>query len=295
MSKVIDVRSDGGELVILGKAIVLPSSTTDGADLPLDGSVRFNPDSGAAQVYTGGSWAPLGDTGGAHTHTIAQVTGLVDALAGKSSTIHVHPFNEVPGLQAALDTKSPVGHQHSIANVINLQEGIDALQTSINDLGTSKANTTHTQAISTVTGLQGILDGKANTVHVHTPSAITGLSEQLTLAAQISTNFYVYGMPEDEEEYVHIATQVVHYPANFAGSFVSTSIRPSAPVTINIIHEHLLVGSVVIDAVQGVGTLSTISTQGVIVSPGEKLTFKFPVVHDPELRNVAFALIGVRP
>lgn len=66
-----------------------------------------------------------------HNHTIVQVTGLGDALDGKSDVGHGHTWDQVSekpgtfpstiplvsGLQAALDSKSGTGHTHTKAQV----------------------------------------------------------------------------------------------------------------------------------------------------------------------------------
>lgn len=73
MSKIIDVRKSGGELVVLGKAVVLPRSSTDGAAMPLDGSLRFNPTSGVlgeVEIFKNDMWNIIGagsGTGGGGT------------------------------------------------------------------------------------------------------------------------------------------------------------------------------------------------------------------------------------
>lgn len=66
-----------------------------------------------------------------HTHPMSQVTGLQDALDGKSNVGHSHTWDQVTskpgtfpstialvaGLQAALDGKSATGHTHTKAEV----------------------------------------------------------------------------------------------------------------------------------------------------------------------------------
>ena len=88
------------------------------------------------------SWAsitgkPSTFTPSAHTHAVADVTGLQSALDGKqpagsyAPTSHVHTIANVTGLQAALDGKQPAGsyaaasHTHTIADVTGLQTALD--------------------------------------------------------------------------------------------------------------------------------------------------------------------------
>lgn len=60
---VIDVRGRS-DLVILGKSLVLPTSIDDENHSPLDGSIRFNSDTGWPQLYANGAWTDLGGGGG---------------------------------------------------------------------------------------------------------------------------------------------------------------------------------------------------------------------------------------
>ena len=52
-----------------------------------------------------------------HEHTIAEVTGLEDALSAAGTAEHTHSMSEVEGLEAALDGKANAGHQHSWGDV----------------------------------------------------------------------------------------------------------------------------------------------------------------------------------
>lgn len=88
----------------------------------------------------------LGAAAASHNHTIAEVTGLSDALAGKSDTGHVHTIAEVTGLQDDLDGKADNGHTHAIADT---------------------------------TGLQDALDGKSDTGHSHTSANITDFADKV--------------------------------------------------------------------------------------------------------------------
>jgi hypothetical protein len=82
--------------------------------------------------------------------------------------------------QTALNGKADTSHTQAISTVTGLQAALDA-----------KAATSHTQAISTVTGLQTALDGKATSSHTHAISAITDLQTTLTsLQSQINAAPY---------------------------------------------------------------------------------------------------------
>ena len=78
--------------------------------------------------------------------TYATATALSTGLAGKANTAHTHTIANVTGLQTALDGKQPKG---DYATSKALTEGL-----------AGKANTAHTHTIANVTGLQDALNGK---------------------------------------------------------------------------------------------------------------------------------------
>lgn len=78
--------------------------------------------------------------------TYATATALNTGLAGKANKAHTHAVADVTGLQTALDGKQPKG---DYATSKALTEGL-----------AGKANTAHTHMIANVTGLQDALNGK---------------------------------------------------------------------------------------------------------------------------------------
>ncbi len=88
--------------------------------------------------------------------TAAQFADLIDSILNLTDD----DLNDVPGLTAALAA---------------LQSAIDAAEETL----TEKANTSHTQEISTITGLQAALDGKSDDPHGHPISDIALLQESL--------------------------------------------------------------------------------------------------------------------
>lgn len=78
------------------------------------------------------SGKPTTFTPAAHSHVIADVTGLQTALDGKAAASHTHTIAQVTGLQTALDGKQAAGsyaaavHTHAIADITGLQAGLDA-------------------------------------------------------------------------------------------------------------------------------------------------------------------------
>lgn len=78
--------------------------------------------------------------------TYATSTALSTGLAGKANKAHTHAVADVTGLQTALDGKQPKG---SYATTTALTDGL-----------AGKANTAHTHTVANVTGLQDALNGK---------------------------------------------------------------------------------------------------------------------------------------
>lgn len=124
-----------------------------------------------------GSKAPL-----VHTHVIADVTGLVTALAGKE------PANaNIQGHIAATNNPHGVNKtQVGLGNVDNTADVNKPVSTAQQEALDGKANTVHTHAISQVTGLQTALDAKAGTVHTHVINDVTGLQTALNNKAPLN-------------------------------------------------------------------------------------------------------------
>lgn len=112
----------------------------------------------------------------AHTHVIADVTGLQAALDGKSATGHSHVIGDVTGLQAALDGKSDTGHNHdaSYATVGHnhdgtyVQEGAPALDAPVVlQLDSRAARSTGTETVNIDTNSKVYLPVSGNNVTIN--------------------------------------------------------------------------------------------------------------------------------
>ena len=117
----------------------------------VDGKVdgKFDDKGAAAQALNEAKTYADGKADKVHTHAIADVTDLQDALDGKAASTHAHAIADVTGLQGALDGKAASAHTHAIADVNGLQDALDG-----------KAASAHIHAIADVTGLQDALNGK---------------------------------------------------------------------------------------------------------------------------------------
>lgn len=291
MSKIIDVSADGGDLVILGRALVLPSSNTDGAQQPTNGSLRFNPSTGKAEFYYSGAWTELGSGsggGGGSTGpiTISNVTGLQSALDSKAALSHNHSMGSVDGLIPALDAKANKTHTHTKASIVDLQPDLDSLQSQI----TGKAAVTHGHAVADVTGLQGILDGKAATSHSHGTEDITGLDDTILDLQNEKYSVSLPVSPPTNFTFVWTVVRRTTFFGDFAGAAGTVLNPPAAQYTITITKGGNPFGTISI-ATNGTYTFETQDNLNQTVEVGESLVFTCPA-QDGSLINPSFTLIG---
>lgn len=127
-----------------------------------------------AKVAALESAPPGGSAWGSITGTLSAQTDLQTALNGKAAVAHTHAIADVTGLQAALDSKQAAGSYQPLSTVLTNTTAAftTAQETKLAGIATgatanssdafllSRANHTGTQAIATVTGLQTALDGK---------------------------------------------------------------------------------------------------------------------------------------
>lgn len=103
------------EQVGVSQKQVVPVSTAEIDSVASGGS----PKGESVLTLTGLSylWARLKGAFAAlsHAHSIAQVTGLDAALAGKAAASHAHAIADVTDLQAAIDGKAAASHGHGAA------------------------------------------------------------------------------------------------------------------------------------------------------------------------------------
>lgn len=96
-----------------------------------------------------------------HIHEMADVTGLTDALAGKSATGHKHTSSDITDFSTQMAKKSDVGHTHEISNVNGLQTKLDNMVAvaegkrasyvfdTVDEMNTWVANTSNTANLKT--------------------------------------------------------------------------------------------------------------------------------------------------
>lgn len=171
-----------------------------------DGYTVYTAGTATSVPWSGVTGKPSTFTPSAHTHTIANITGLQNALNGKANSSHTHSIDNVTGLQSALDGKASSGHTHSLfSGEIHFSTGTykdpaDGISTAIKASGGiaadvfyegltklsdkyqakgSYAAASHTHTIAQITNLQATLDGKSNNGHSHAISSVTGLQDAL--------------------------------------------------------------------------------------------------------------------
>lgn len=189
--------------------------------------VNYADNAGIANSASSVDWSgvqnkPSTFTPSAHTHTIANVTGLQDALNGKAASSHTHTIANVTGLQSALDGKASSGHTHSsfsgeihfstgtykdpangISTAIKASGGIAADvfyegTTKLSDKYQPKgsyAAASHTHTIAQITNLQSTLDGKSNNGHTHNYAGSASSGGAANSAVKLSNlrNFSIIG------------------------------------------------------------------------------------------------------
>ena len=126
--------------------------------------------------WSGVTGKPSTFTPSAHTHTIANVTGLQGALDGKAASSHTHTKSQITDFPSSIKNPTSVviklnGGTTEGTNMFTY-DGSAAKSISITPAGIGAAASSHTHTIANVTGLQGALDGKAASSHTHTKDQV---------------------------------------------------------------------------------------------------------------------------
>lgn len=152
------------------------------ADGFLHGSLPVSSDHLAPKGYVDEEVGKKANTN--HTHVIAGVTGLQQALDNKANSAHTHNSNDITNATTLVNALTANGGlvlktsddgQLSITTSSITKEHHATSRGYVDTGLAGKANTSHTHSISQVTSLQSRLDEKANTTHTHTISQIVDL------------------------------------------------------------------------------------------------------------------------
>ena len=194
----------------------------------------------------------------AHTHTIANVTGLQSALDGKqavgsyalSTDLATLSSTVLGALSAKLDIANftwgnlagvptsftPATHTHIISQITGLQAALDSKQATgaylvaadltwanISGKPATFAPSAHTHVIGDVTGLQSALDGKAATAHSHAIADVTGL--QTALDGKQAAGSYAAA------SHGHVIADVTGLQTALDGKAATSHTHPYLPLT----------------------------------------------------------------
>ena len=121
--------------------------------------------------WSGVTGKPSTFTPSAHTHTIANVTGLQTALDGKAAASHRHTKSQITDFPTSIKNPTSVviklnGGTTEGTNMFTY-DGSTTKSINITPAAIGAAASSHTHAIANVTGLQTALDGKAASGHNH--------------------------------------------------------------------------------------------------------------------------------
>jgi hypothetical protein len=294
MSKVIDVREGGGELVVLGRAVVLPASVSDGSAQPLDGSIRFNPDAGIVEVYSNDAWGPVATAadGSPISYTITNITGLQAALDSKAPVAHTHVMADITDLALALSGKAALAHTHVTSDVTGLDGMLANLQTGIDGLTANKADKLHSHTVFQVTGLQSILDAKSNVGHTHSVNDIGDLAGRVQVFSRAMIDTYVAGTLPLGIVRRFVAVAPITIPQNMSGSRGVVTGAPLTPIILDVKVNGSSQGSIVIAATTGFFSFTTNSPLGIIMIAGDVLTIEAAAA-DTHIQQITINLLAV--
>ncbi len=284
MSKIVDLRNDDGYFVVLGKAVVLPSSNDDGSLSPMNGSIRFNPVSSSLQLFFDGDWIDVGTTGSGGISGVS-ITQFNTALALKANSIHNHDINEITGLQTLVNSKAPLSHGHNINEIPTLDTTLATIQTTL----AGKAPTAHTHTMANIDGLIVALTAKAGLTHTHTTAHITGLDALLNQLKTKPISFNIPGNPASDYMFSWTCGETMMFLDNFSGSVGNVINPPTSPYAITIYQGGINIGSIAISTT-GVFTFSTLFNE-VYINKGEVLIFECPT-NTYAVNGISFTLVG---
>jgi hypothetical protein len=165
---------------------------------PLSALTQSSATSGQVVTWSGTAWVPQTPSGGggggvtsyndltdvpstfppeAHTHAIADTTGLQASLDGKQAagsyaeSAHTHAISDTTGLQTALDGKASSSHTHASADITSGTLAIARIPTGTTSSTVALGNHTHTFGTTSGTFCQGndsrLSDARTPTAHTH--------------------------------------------------------------------------------------------------------------------------------
>jgi baseplate upper protein BppU/tail-like repeat protein/tail fiber-like repeat protein len=183
----------------------------------------------------------------AHTHTIADVTGLQTELDGKADDVHTHLWADITDKPT---TFAPSAHTHAWTEVTGKPTTFTPtahthLWADLTDKPTTFTPATHTHTIADVSNLQSSLDGKSNVGHTHAWTEVTG--KPTTFAPTAHTHLWaeITDKPTTftPAAHTHLWADLTDKPTAFAPILMSGAQRGGAMVGngLAMSNEYLLV------------------------------------------------------
>lgn len=148
---------------------------------PLSELTQSSATSGQVVTWNGTAWVPQTPSGGggvtsyndltdvpstfppdAHTHEIADTTGLQASLDGKQAagsyaeSAHTHAISDTTGLQTALDAKASSSHTHAAADITSGTLALARIPTGTTSSTVALGNHTHSNYATTSGGITAI-------------------------------------------------------------------------------------------------------------------------------------------
>jgi hypothetical protein len=147
---------------------------------PLSAFTQSSATSGQVVTWSGTAWVPQTPSGGgvtsyedltdipstfppdAHTHEIADTTGLQASLDGKQAagsyaeSAHTHAISDTTGLQTALDAKASSSHTHAAADITSGTLALARIPTGTTSSTVALGNHTHSNYATTSGGITAI-------------------------------------------------------------------------------------------------------------------------------------------
>lgn len=97
MAQIIDVRGSGGDLVVVGGALTLPTSVNAVATT-LAGSIRYNTTTAALEIYNGSAWAQATGSGSGVVSFNSRTGGVTLTATDIANALGYTPLGSTTGL-----------------------------------------------------------------------------------------------------------------------------------------------------------------------------------------------------
>jgi hypothetical protein len=305
MSHVIDTRRLGGDLVILGSTMVLPSVIPSPLLLteptPHEGSLRYNPVDQTVEYFVD-DWYALANNGevqnalnhiNSHLFAIDEIlTDLQTQFANSIQTILDYINEQATGGNSSLLSLTAA----IIAEQTRAQGAESALGVRIDNL-TSNVNSMNTTLIATAEGLQTEITDRENAIS-SLRDELMGMISNSTTAQPYDLCFEALNKVFDAGEIVGIFEfpRTVTFEANFGGSRGFTNYTANQNTTITIYKNLEVVGGVLFHAGMADAEFFTESSfsNGVTYNAGDQIMLMGPDPADPTLSNITVTLAGTR-